>query len=158
MDEPRLYDVEAPLTLRDVQQGGRTIGSMHKMLSCYKGLLISGMPRKGSIDANSVIHVFLDGAVEESDSTYFAGVGAVVVSEAGVVIRAFGYSISEETSKDLGGKIHQIELLPMVMACVAFGEDIRNRAVMFHIDNTAAQSALVNAGSSNEYSSSIVYT
>ena len=81
----------------------------------------------------------------------------LLVSEAGVVIRAFGYSSSEETSKDLGGKIHQSELLPMVMACLAFGEDIRNRPVMFHIDNTAAQSALINAGSSNEYSSSIVY-
>ena len=29
---------------------------------------------------------------------------------------------------------------------------------MFHIDNSAAQSALINAGSSNQFSSAIVYT
>ena len=76
----------------------------------------------------------------------------------GLVYKAFGYSIPETKSREVGGKIHQIELLPIVMACVAFGEDIRCRATMFHIDNTAAQSALINAGSSNQFSSSIIYT
>ena len=123
-----------------------------------QGLLVTGLPRRVSVSTNSIIHVFLDGAVEQSDTSYFAGVGGVLISSEGLICKAFGYSIPEATSKEIGGKIHQIELLPTVMACIAFGEDIRNRATMFHIDNTAAQSALINAGSSNQYSSSIVYT
>ena len=132
--------------------------SCRKMLGFYKELLLEGLPRRVSVNTNEVVHVFLDGAVEESDDSYFAGCGGVLTSHDGRVLKAFGYSISKMRSKEIGGKIHQIELLPMVMACVVFGEDIRGRAVMFHIDNSAAQSALINAGSSNQFSSAIVYT
>ena len=102
-----------------------------------------------SVNTNSVIHMFLDGAIEESEGSYFAGAGGVLTSCDGKVLKAFGYSIPKQRSQEIGGKIHQIELLPTIMVCVAFGEDIRGRAVMFHIDNSAAQSALINAGSSN---------
>ena len=132
--------------------------SCSKMLGFYKELLLEGLPRRVSVNTNEVVHVFLDGAGEESDGAYFAGCGGVLTSHDGRVLRAFGYSISKVRSKEIGGKIHQIELLPMVMACVVFGEDIKGRAVMFHIDDSAAQSALINAGSSNQFSSAIVYT
>lgn len=52
--------------------------------------------------------------------------------------------------------IHQLEILPVTMACIAFEEQVC-RPVYFHVDNTAAQSALINAGSSNHSSRSLVY-
>ena len=136
----------------------RLSSSCSKTLSFYKELLVTGLPRRVAVNTNSVAHVFLDGAIEESGTSFYAGVGGVLTTSEGLVYKAFGYSIPETKSREVGGKIHQIELLPIVMACVAFGEDIRCRATMFHIDNTAAQSALINAGSSNQYSSSIIYT
>ena len=132
--------------------------SCAKMLVFYKELLLDGLPRRVSVSTNDTVHVFLDGAVEESDDSYFAGCGGVLTSNDGRVLKAFGYSIPKKRSVEIGGKIHQIELLPIVLACIVLGEDVKERATMFHIDNSAAQSALINAGSSNLFSSAIVYT
>ena len=41
--------------------------------------------------------------------------------------------------------------------CVAFDEEICHKPVFFHVDNTAAQAALMNAGSSKNLSNSLVY-
>ena len=52
--------------------------SCDKMLRFYKDLLVTGLPRSVSVNTNSVIHMFLDGAIEESEGSYFAGAGGVL--------------------------------------------------------------------------------
>ena len=74
------------------------------MLGFYKELLLEGLPRRVSVNTNEVVHVFLDGAVEESDGSYFAGCGGVLTSHDGRVLKAFGYSISKMRSKRLVGR------------------------------------------------------
>ena len=43
------------------------------------------------------------------------------------------------------------------MSCVAFAEEISSKFIYIHVDNVAAQSALINAGSVNHSSRSLVY-
>ena len=43
------------------------------------------------------------------------------------------------------------------MACIAFADDIKSKNIFIHVDNTAAQSSLINAGSTNHTSRSLVY-
>ena len=43
------------------------------------------------------------------------------------------------------------------MSCVAFADDISSKFIYIHVDNVAAQSALINAGSVNHSSRSLVY-
>ena len=103
------------------------------------------------------VHIFTDGALEGDDSHIEAGLGAVLVRGAGNCLKASGYIPSEEDVMKLGRGIHQLEILPVIMACIAFDEEVRHKPVFFHVDNAAAQAALINAGSTNHLSNSLVY-
>ena len=81
----------------------------------------------------------------------------MLVDDLGNCLRAFSFVPSDRDVKDLGRGIHQLEIIPVIMACVAFDEEVRHKPVFFHVDNTAAQAALINAGSSNHLSNSLVY-
>ena len=86
-----------------------------------------------------------------------AGVGAVLVNERGECLKAFSFSPTHDQVQTIGGKIDQLEILPVIIACIAFEEEVRSKRVFFHVDNSAAQSALINAGSINHSSRSLVY-
>ena len=49
-----------------------------------------------------------------------------------------------------------MEIVSVILSCLAFEEEI-SKPGFFHVDNTSAQSALINAGSSNHSSSSLLY-
>ena len=57
----------------------------------------------------------------------------------------------------IGGKVHQLEICPVVMSCIAFADEITSKCIFILVDNTAAQSSLIDAGSTNHTSRSLVY-
>ena len=57
----------------------------------------------------------------------------------------------------IGGKVHQLEICPVVMSCIAFADEIKSKFIFILFDNTAAQSSLIDAGSTNHTSRSLVY-
>ena len=85
-----------------------------------------------------------------------AGIGTVV-NEAGQCKNAFAFIPKPDHMKLIGGGIHQLENFPVIMACVVFADDIKSKRIFIHVDNTAAQSSLINAGSTNHTSGSFVY-
>lgn len=120
--------------------------------------LKTGMPRKVFFGGSEVVHIFIDGSLEGTDtSETVAGIGAVLVDEQGACKKAFSFKPWPEHVELVGGKIHQLEILLVVMACIAFEEDIRSKRLFIHVDKSAAQSSLINAGSANHTSRSLVY-
>jgi hypothetical protein len=120
-------------------------------------------PRKWHAKASlfwkmDVMHIFTDGSLEgETDSEFSAGLGSVLVDQFGKCIKAFFYEPTQDDVQAVGGKIHQLEILPVIMSCVAFAEEIHSKFIYIHVDNVAAQCALINAGSVNHSSRSLVY-
>lgn len=127
------------------------------LLSFIMELLSSGSPRAIYCNDPGVMHVFTDGIEGVDGQSTITSVGAVLVDSSGSALKAFGMTIDKDTTTLIGSRINQIEILPVVLACVAFESELRSQAVMFHIDSAAAQSALINAGSSNVLSRSLVY-
>jgi len=104
-----------------------------------------------------VMHVFTDGSLEgEGDTDFSAGLGAVLVDEFGTSRHSL-MNRDKRKYNSFGGKIYQLEILPMIMSCVAFAEEISSKCIYIHVDNVAAQCALINAGSVNRSSRSLVY-
>ena len=68
------------------------------------------------------VHIFTDGALEGDDAGFEAGLGTVLVDELGNCLKAFGFVPSNRDVKDFGRGIHQLEIIPVIMACVAFDE------------------------------------
>ena len=133
-------------------------GNTRMLLELMKSHLLVGMPRKVTFGASEVVHVFTDGSLEGDVSTgMVAGIGAVLVDDSGNCVKAFSYTPKADDVATIGGKIHQLEILPVVMACIAFADEIKSKNIFIHVDNTAAQSALINAGSTNHTSRSLVY-
>ena len=163
--EGQIYGRMAAAVLKELGQyengqGQTTLtGKTKALLRFMQERLTNGLPRRLDVNKAEVIHVFTDGAKENSDddSSAFVGIGAVLVTHQGTPIEAFGLSIPDDLAKKVGTHIHQFEILPVLLACIAFDKRLEDMAVMFHIDNSAAQSALINAGSRNADSRSIVY-
>ena len=133
-------------------------GNTKLLLRIMRGHLESGMPRQVSYGKTDLMHVFTDGSLEgEDDSDLTAGLGAVLVDQSGKCIKAFFYEPTHDDVQLIGGKTHQLEILPVIMSCVAFAEEISSKCIYIHVDNVAAQSALINAGSVNHSSRSLVY-
>ena len=78
-------------------------------------------------------------------------------STEGNCLSAFSFIPTSLQIEEAGGGMHQLEILPVILACISFEEHLRHRPVYFQVDNTAAQAALINAGSSNHSSNSLVY-
>ena len=96
-----------------------------------RGHLKSGMPRQVTFGKVDLTHVFTDGSLEgESDSDFSAGLGAVLVDQFGRYLKAFSYEPQQEEIQLIGGKIHQLEILPVIKSCVAFAEEISSK---FHV-------------------------
>ena len=136
----------------------RLSGNTRTLLQIMASHLQTGMPRKIFFGRSEVVHIFTDGSLEESPLTgKVAGIGAVLVDELGNCRKAFSFTPRSEHVEMIGGRIHQLEILPVVMACIAFEEEIRSKRLFIHVDNSAAQSSLINAGSTNHTSRSLVY-
>ena len=139
----------------------RLSGNTRMLLELMKSHLLVGMPRRVTFGNSEVVpvHIFTDGSLEGDDSIgMVAGIGAVLVDELGRCVKAFSYVPQDYSDVELiGGKIHQLEILPVVMSCIAFADEINSNCVFIHVDNTAAQSSLINAGSTNHTSRSLVY-
>lgn len=120
----------------------RLNGNTRTLLKIMISHMEVGMP-KIFFGKAEVVHLFTDGSLEESsDEAQVAGLGAVSI---------LFYP------KAVGGKIHQLEILPVIMACFFFSDDIESKRVFIHVDCVAAQSSLINAGSTNHTSRSLVY-
>ena len=79
------------------------------------------MPRKVFFGQSEAVHLFTDSSLEESaDGDQTAGLGAVLVDEKGRWRKAFSFIPKPEFVKLVGGKIHQQEILPVIMACFFF--------------------------------------
>ena len=133
-------------------------GNTRLLLRIMRGHLESGMPRQVSFGKMDVMRIFTDGSLEgETDSELSAGLGSVLVDQHGKCIKAFSYEPTQDDVQAVGGKIHQLEILPVIMSCVACAEEISSKFIYIHVDNVAAQCALINAGSVNHSSRSLVY-
>ena len=160
----QIYGRTTASVLKDL---GKYEGSKHRvklngntrlLLRIMRGHLESGMARQVSFGKADVVHIFTDGSLEgDADSGLSAGLGAVLVDQHGKCIKAFSYEPTQDDVQVVGGKIHQLEILPVIMSCVAFADDISSKFIYIHVDNVAAQSALINAGSVNHSSRSLVY-
>ena len=161
----QIYGRTTASVLKDL---GKYEGSKHRiklngntrlLLRIMRGHLESGMARQVSFGKADVVHIFTDGSLEgDADSGLTAGLGAVLVDQHGKCIKAFSYApTQDDVEASTGGKIHQLEILPVIMSCVAFADDISSKFIYIHVDNVAAQSALINAGSVNHSSRSLVY-
>ena len=90
--------------------------------------------------------VFIDGACEEEGTS----VGGVLVASTGEV-ECFGFVVHEslvdawKTKEDQAQVIGQAELFPALVARWVWQGKLRNRRVMFFIDNESARLALVKA-------------
>ena len=160
----QLYGRTAAAVLKDLgryecHKHPRTVDhNTRKLLEIMISHLRVGMPRQVFFGRSEVVHVFTDGSLEPgADADVTAGVGAVLVDEHGRCLKAFSFTPSCDQVQLIGGRIHQLEILPVIMACIAFEESLRSQCVYFHVDNSAAQSALINAGSINHSSRSLVY-
>lgn len=71
--------------------------------------------------------------------------------------QAFFLDLDHQIIAKFGGGIHQLEILPVILACIAFLDELEGKTVIFYIDNLAAQASLINAGSKNHYSKSLIY-
>jgi ribonuclease HI len=112
------------------------------LLKLMKSHLLVGMPRKVTFGNPEVVQIFTDGSLEGDDSSgMVAGIGAVLVDESGRCVKAFSYIPRTSDVELIGGKIHQLEILPVVMGCIAFSDDIKSKCIFIHVDNTAAQSS-----------------
>ena len=118
---------------------------------------MNGLPRRVYFSDELPVHVFTDGSLESDDGHKTGGLGGVLVDSEGNCLSAFSFIPSSSQIEEAGGGIHQLEILPVILACVAYEDSLRHRPVYFHVDNTAAQAALINAGSSNHSSNSLVY-
>lgn len=162
--EGQLYGRTAAAVLKDLgryEHVGhlvKTSETTRTLLTFMLELIKTGLPRTIFCNDPGVFHIFTDGAIEGMNGTdTITSVGAVLVDNRGRVLTAFGMTIDQQMAEVLGARIHQFEILPVVLACIAFEEEIRSQAVLFHIDNAAAQSALINAGSSNRLSRSLIF-
>ena len=110
----------------------RLSGNTQMLLDLMKSHLLVGMPRKVTFGDSEVVHVFTDGSLEGDDSAgTVAGIGAVLVDDSGNCVKAFSYIPKSNDVEVIGGKIHQLEILPVVMACIAFADDIKSKNI-FH--------------------------
>ena len=159
----QLYGRMAAAVLKDLgryecsRSSTKLDGNTKVLLNLFRSHLMNGLPRRVFFSDELPVHVFTDGSLESDDGLKTGGLGGVLVDSEGNCLSAFSFIPSSSQIEEAGGGIHQLEILPVILACVAFEESLRHRPVYFHVDNTAAQAALINAGSSNHSSNSLVY-
>ena len=132
----QIYGRTTASVLKDL---GKYEGSKHRiklngntrlLLRIMRGHLESGMARQVSFGKADVVHIFTDGSLEgDADSELTAGLGAVLVDQHGKCIKAFSYEPTQDDVEVVGGKIHQLEILPVIMSCVAFADDISSKFI-----------------------------
>ena len=91
--------------------------------------------------------VFSDGACEDNGTT----VGAVLFDPEDVSGECFGAKLSEATINEWKTRLNQsqvigqAEIFPLLLARLTWGDKLRNRRVLYFIDNEAARIGLVRA-------------
>ena len=85
---------------------------------------------------------FTDGACEEQCT-----VGGVLVAPSGKPVSAFGSVIPERLSEHLFRNskhpIYEVELVPLLVAMLLWGDLVNRSQIVFYIDNDAARSGLI---------------
>ena len=106
-----------------------------------------------------VWHVFTDGAYEP-DAEHPATLGEVLVNHAGDPVEFFGLSLPgpllDECLADSKHPIYELEVLPIVVALEIWSPVLFNKHVVFHIDNTAACSAMIRADGATQIAKTLV--
>ena len=88
--------------------------------------------------------VFTDGAQEGEGDQARTSIGAVVISPDGRCRACWGLALGTEVLALWPPRhILHAELLPVLVALVAWGEHLRNQPVFFHIDSEAAKHLLI---------------
>ena len=99
------------------------------------------------------LYVFTDGSYEPGAAIQ-AGVGGLIVDEAGNPLRFFCDQVGELDleilSRESNHPIYAIELLAVLIALTAWEEMLFDTFTVVFVDNTAAQSALISGNSSTE--------
>ena len=99
------------------------------------------------------LYVFTDGSYEPGAAIQ-AGVGGLVVDEAGNPLRFFSDQVSETDLEVLlqesAHPIYAVELLAVLIAMTAWADLLLDTFTVVYVDNTAAQSALISGQSSTE--------
>ena len=118
---------------------------MNAALRSLKGALCAAGPRRiEPSSCNPPVIVFTDGACEPQGTS----VGGILYVP-GERIQAFGAMLSRKAVMCLASKEHQeqvigqAEILPVLIAKSIWGDKLRNRKVIYFIDNDSARLALI---------------
>jgi len=104
-----------------------------------------GKPLTIEPSLHSTWYVFTDGACEPE--TRSGSVGGVLYSPSGECLKYFGGSVPSFIMQDLLSRsqnpIHELEILPVVIAATLWGSLFSNPQVVYYIDNESARLAYV---------------
>eukprot|EP00435_Cladocopium_sp_Y103_P061907 s913_g23.t1 len=104
-----------------------------------------GKPLKIERSLHNTWLVFTDGACNPEDGT--GSVGGVLYDPSGRCLFYFGESIPKHVMDDLFERsknpIHEIEVLPVLIAALVWGEFFANSQVVYYIDNESARMAYI---------------
>jgi ribonuclease HI len=116
-----------------------------RSLQFLKQRVLSGPPLKIEQSLHSTWFVFTDGACEPEERA--GSIGGVLYNPAGDCLHFFGESVPSEILEDLFSRsqnpIHELELLPILVAALLWGEFFQQSQVVYYVDNESARMACI---------------
>ena len=119
--------------------------SSRRALQFLKQRVLSGPPLKIEKALHSTWFIFTDGACDQVAKT--GSIGGVISSPSGECSRFFGESVPPNLLEDLFSKsnnpIHELEVLPVLVAASLWGSLFPHSQVVYFIDNESSRMAYI---------------
>ncbi len=143
--------------LLDVASGhiaaGKLLLASREVLQDAIAFVSASVPRSLALaDVKSPILVFTDGAFENGKASIGARLIDTLTGSRVTWAMELPSNLVENWVEVVGAQIiTQVELLPILMARLAFNRDVANRSVLYMIDNDPARDGLIARGSRSPF-------
>ena len=122
-------------------------------LEWLSAMLLSASPRTVRVRDSIPVLIFADGACEPMSNSLSVTIGAVMFDSVSGEVSYFGTKVPQNIVERLIG---QAELFPVSLAKAVWAKNVRDRTVLYLIDNNAARFSLIMDSSPVKFSSRIV--
>ena len=118
---------------------------MQNNFTFLRDRVLDGRPLKIEKAVHSTWLIFTDGACEPEQRK--GSIGGVLYDPCGCCLQFFGEEVPGEIMDDLlatsQNPIHELELMPILVASMAWGEMFAGAQAVFYVDNESARMAFI---------------
>ena len=145
-----------------LEKGGRSRldDSIRSSLALLKDRVLNAPPTKIGRALTTTWIIFTDGACNPEEHT--GSVGGLLISPSGICTLYFSEVVPgdflEELFKLSKNPIHELEVLPVLLACSLWGHLYSGALVVYYIDNESARMAFIKGSGETPKASSMVHS